>query len=204
MGHRRLTAAPRWGDGTTRAADTRANSAISRTPRVAAPLHLVASAERERSSGNLQHGRWDTMRAPMPWTGTGLKREMDRLFERFFESPWAEAPALGEWAPAVDVTENKETITVKAEVPGVDPKEINVSLEGDLLTIKGEKEQKKEEKDERQHRVERTYGAFMRSVRLPAVVDGSKVNATFKNGVVTVTLPKTPGAKGTTIPIKAE
>jgi HSP20 family protein len=144
------------------------------------------------------------MRAPMPWTGTGLKREVDRLFERFFESPWAELPTLGDFTPAVDVTENKETITVKAEVPGVDPKDINVSLEGDLLTIKGEKEHKKEEKDERQHRVERSYGAFMRSVRLPAAVDGGRVNATFKNGVVTVTLPKTPGAKGTTIPVKAE
>ena len=144
------------------------------------------------------------MRAPTPWTGTGLKREMDRLFERFFESPWSEPPALGEWTPAIDVTESKDAITVKAEVPGVDPKDINVSLEGDLLTIRGEKEQKKEEKDERHHRIERTYGAFVRTVRLPAAVDGGKVNAAFKNGVVTVTLPKAPGAKGTTIPVKTE
>ena len=144
------------------------------------------------------------MRALTPWTGTGLKREMDRLFERFFESPWSELPALGDWTPAVDVTEGKDAITVKAEVPGVDPKEITVSLEGDVLTIKGEKEEKKEDKDERQHRIERTYGAFVRTVRLPAPVDGGKVNATFKNGVVTVTLPKAPGAKGTTIPVKAE
>ncbi|HEX9821886.1 MAG TPA: Hsp20/alpha crystallin family protein [Methylomirabilota bacterium] len=144
------------------------------------------------------------MRALTPWTGTGLRREMDRLFERFFESPWAELPALGDWTPALDVTEGKDAITVKAELPGVEPKEIAVSLEGDLLTIKGEKEQKKEEKDERQHRIERSWGAFMRSVRLPAPVDGSKVTAAFKNGVVTVTLPKAPGAKGTTIPVKAE
>jgi HSP20 family protein len=129
---------------------------------------------------------------------------MDRLFERFFESPWAELPALGDWTPALDVTEGKDTITVRAELPGVDPKDLGVSLEGDLLTIKGEKEHKKEDKDERQHRVERSWGAFMRSVRLPAPVDGSKVTAAFKHGVVTVTLPKTPGAKGTSIPIKAE
>jgi HSP20 family protein len=129
---------------------------------------------------------------------------MDRLFERFFESPWAELPALGDWTPALDVTEGKDAITVKAELPGVEPKEIAVSLEGDLLTIKGEKEQKKEEKDERQHRIERSWGAFMRSVRLPAPVDGSKVTAAFKHGVVTVTLPKAPGAKGTAIPVKAE
>jgi len=86
----------------------------------------------------------------------------------------------------------------------VDAKDIAVSLEGDMLTIKGEKEQKKEEKDERQHRVERSWGAFMRSVRLPAPVDGNKVTATFKNGLITITLPKAPGAKGTTIPVKAE
>lgn len=144
------------------------------------------------------------MRALTPWTGTGLKHEMDRLFERFFESPWAELPALGDWTPALDVTEGKDAVIVKAELPGVDAKDVGISLDGDRLTIKGEKEQTKEEKDERQHRVERSWGAFMRSVRLPAPVDGSQTTATFKNGVITVTLPKAPGAKGTTIPIKAE
>jgi HSP20 family protein len=144
------------------------------------------------------------MRALTPWTGTGLRREMDRLFDRFFEAPWAEPPALGDWTPALDMTEGKDAVIVKAELPGVDAKDVSVSLEGEMLTIKGEKEQKKEETDERQHRVERSWGAFMRSVRLPAPVDGSKVTATFKNGVITVTLPKAPGAKGTTIPVKAE
>jgi HSP20 family protein len=129
---------------------------------------------------------------------------MDRLFERFFDAPWGEMPALGDWTPAMDVTEDKDAITVKAEVPGVEPKDIAVALEGDMLTIKGEKEQKKEEKDEKLHRIERTYGSFVRSVRLPAMVDGSKVSASFKNGVVMITLPKTATAKGTTIPIKAE
>jgi HSP20 family protein len=144
------------------------------------------------------------MRALTPWTGTGLKQEMDRLFERFLEGPWSELPTMGAWSPALDVTETKDTVSVKAELPGVEAKDIAVSLEGDVLTIKGEKEQKKEEKDERQHRMERSWGAFMRSVRLPAPVDGSKVTAAFKNGVITVSLPKTPGAKGTTIPVKAE
>lgn len=144
------------------------------------------------------------MRALTPWTGTGLKHEMDRLFERFFEAPWAELPAMGAWSPPLDLTESKDAVTVKAELPGVEAKDVAVSLEGDVLTIKGEKEQKKEEKDERQHRVERSWGAFMRSVRLPAPVDGSKVTATCKDGVITVTLPKAPGAKGTTIPVKAE
>ena len=113
---------------------------------------------------------------------------------------------MGEWAPALDVSETKDAVMVKAEVPGMDPKEIQLSLEDQLLTLKGEKKQEKEEKDEKEHyyRSERSYGAFVRTVRLPATVDGSKVTATFKNGLLKVTLPKAATAKGTTIPIKAE
>jgi HSP20 family protein len=94
---------------------------------------------------------------------------------------------------------------VKAEVPGMDAKDIELSLHGEVLTLKGEKKQEKEteEKNEHYYRIERSYGAFARAIRLPASVDGSKVTATFKNGLLTVTLPKAPAAKGTTIPIKA-
>lgn len=141
----------------------------------------------------------------MPWTAglANLRREMDRLFERFFE-PWEEFEALGEWSPRVDLSETKDAFVVKAEIPGVDQKDVSVSLEGQLLTIKGEKRQEKEEKDARHHRIERAWGAFARTMRLPAAVEGDKVSATFKQGVLTVTLPKAPGAKGTTIPVKAE
>jgi HSP20 family protein len=150
------------------------------------------------------------MRALKPWTGmAAFKQEMDRLFDRFTGLKWDEFPTLGEltlgeWAPSLDLSETKENFVVKAEVPGMDAKDIEISLQEDLLTIKGEKKQEKEEKDERHHRVERAYGAFTRSVRLPVSVDGSKVNATFKNGLLTITLPKTPAAKGVAIPIKAE
>ena len=85
-----------------------------------------------------------------------------------------------------------------------DSKDIQISLQDNLLTIKGEKRHEKEEKDEHYHRVERAYGSFTRSVRLPVAVDGGKVTATFKNGLLTVTLPKTPSARGTMIPAKAE
>jgi HSP20 family protein len=150
------------------------------------------------------------MRALKPWTGmTTFKQEMDRLFDRFMGAKWDEFPALGEWTlgewtPSLDLSETKENLVVKAEVPGMDPKEIEISLQEGVLTIKGEKKQEKEEKDERHHRMERAYGGFTRSVRLPVGVDGSKVNATFKNGLLTITLPKTPAAKGVAIPIKAE
>jgi len=126
--------------------------------------------------------------------------------DRFFESRWEELPALGDWMPKVDVSETKDSVVVKAETPGMEAKDIQVSLQENVLTITGEKKQEKEEKekDERYHRVERSYGSFSRSMRLPAGVESGKVNATFKNGVLTVTLPKTASAKATPIPVKAE
>lgn len=143
------------------------------------------------------------MSALMPWTGlTSLRREMDRVFDRFFEPFPEEMRSLGEWAPRMDVSETKDAVVVKAEVPGIEPREIEVSLHGDTLTMKGEKKMEKEDKGERFHRVERTWGSFVRTVRLPMPVDGEKVQATFKNGLLTVTLPKTAAAKGTFIPIK--
>ena len=145
------------------------------------------------------------MRTLAPWGGE-LKREMERFFDRFAEPVWEPFATMtaGAWAPMLDVTETKDAMIVTAELPGVDAKEIGIELTGDLLTLKGEKEKRTEEKEERYHRVERTYGAFLRSVRLPMAVDGSKITATFKNGVLMVTLPKTPAAKGTTIPVKTE
>lgn len=144
-------------------------------------------------------------RALAPWGSmAGLRQEMDRLFERFFETRPDEWFGLGEWAPSLDLSETKEALVAKVEVPGMDSKDIQISLQENLLTIKGEKRQEKEEKDERHHRVERSYGAFTRAVRLPVAVDAGKVNAAYKNGVLTITLPKTPAAKGTVIPVKAE
>ena len=145
------------------------------------------------------------MRALTPWTGLStMKKEMDRLFDRFWEGDFPQLPSMGDWAPALDVSETKDAVMVKAEVPGMESTDIKLSLEDQLLTLKGEKKQEKEEKDEHYYRMERSYGAFVRTVGLPATVDGSKVTATFKNGLLKVTLPKSATAKGTTIPIKAE
>lgn len=145
------------------------------------------------------------MRALTPWTGmANFKQEMDRMLERVFEGKWDEFPAVGDWAPSLDLSETKDSLVVKVEAPGMDQKDIQISLQENLLTIKGEKKQEKEEKDERYHRIERSYGSFTRSVRLPVGVDSSKVTAAFKNGLLTVTMPKTVAAKGTTIPIKVE
>lgn len=145
------------------------------------------------------------MRSLKPWTRmTDMKQEMDRLFDRMFESRWEDFPATGDWAPSLDLSETKDALVLKLEVPGMEPGDIHVSLQESLLTVKGEKKKEKEEKDEHYHVVERSYGAFTRSIRLPVGVDGSKVSATFKNGVLMVTLPKTPAAKGVSVPVKAE
>ena len=144
------------------------------------------------------------MQTLAPWSGS-LKREMERFFDRFAEPSWEPfATTVGEWAPTLDLSETKDAMIVTAEMPGVDAKDIEIALTGDLLTLKGDKEKTNEDKEERYHRVERSYGAFLRSVRLPMAVDGSKVTATFKNGLLVVTLPKTPASKGTMIPVKAE
>ena len=144
------------------------------------------------------------MRTLAPWGGN-LRREMERFFDRFVEPVWDPFEMVaGDWAPMLNISETKDAMVVTADMPGVDPKEIEIALTGDLLTLKGEKDKEIVEKEERYHRVERTYGAFLRSVRLPMAVDGSKVTATFKNGVLVVTLPKTPASKGTMIPVKAE
>jgi HSP20 family protein len=145
------------------------------------------------------------MRGLMPWTGMGsLRREMDQLFDRLGEMKWDDLPALGDWTPSMDISETKDSLVAKVEVPGMEQKDIQISLQENLLTIKGEKKQEKEEKDEHYHRVERSYGAFARSLRLPVAVEAGKVSAGFKNGLLTVTLPKAAGAKALTIPVKSE
>jgi HSP20 family protein len=145
------------------------------------------------------------MRALTPWMGLPMmKKDMDRLFEQFWEGDYHRLPALGEWTPALDFSETKDAVFVKAEVPGMDPQDIQLTLQDQVLSLKGEKRQEKEEKDEHYYRMERSYGAFARAIRLPAPVDGSKVTASFKHGLLTVILPKASMAKGATIPIKAE
>jgi HSP20 family protein len=144
-------------------------------------------------------------RALTPWSGFGsLRKEMDRLLERFWEGDFPALPSFGEWTPALDLSETKDAVVVKAEVPGMDPKDIQLSLQENTLTIKGEKKEEKEEKEEHVYRAERSYGAFARVIRLPVPVDGGKATASFKNGLLTVTLAKAPAAKGSAIPIKAE
>ncbi len=141
------------------------------------------------------------MKALAPAPGARwLRNEVDRLFDRIWDGE--EPTSMGEWTPKVDVAESPEGLTAKLDVPGIEPKDIQVMLEHDVLTIKGEKKEEIEQKNERMLRVERSYGAFTRSLKLPVAVDPAKVTATFRNGVLTIVMAKAADAKGTTIPIK--
>jgi HSP20 family protein len=113
---------------------------------------------------------------------------------RAFEWPAPEATTAG-WQPAVDIFEEPDALRLVAEVPGVRPEDVKISVEGNLLTIRGIKEQVAEAKAEKVHRYERTYGAFERSFTLAASIDPSKIKATYTLGVLTIMLPKAETAK---------
>jgi HSP20 family protein len=103
--------------------------------------------------------------------------------------------ASASWVPAVDIFEEPDAIRIMTEIPGVSPAEVKITLENNVLTIRGAKQQRPAERTERVHRYERTYGAFERSFTLPTTVDASNIKATYENGVLTVTLPKVEKAK---------
>jgi len=131
-----------------------------------------------------------------------LRDEMDRMFERF-ESGWSRWPTLlrreeAIAVPELDVRESTDSIVIEAELPGVDEKDISVSLANGVLTIKGEKKHEKQEKGENYHLSERSFGSFERAIRLPESIDEGKVEAKFDKGVLRISAAKKPEA------IKAE
>ncbi|MBW7905056.1 MAG: Hsp20/alpha crystallin family protein [Phycisphaerae bacterium] len=128
-----------------------------------------------------------------------LRHEMDTMFDRFLRNPWGLTPlesSLGRLTalPRTDLAETDTQVIVTMDVPGVDPKEVRIELEGDTLTVRGEKRSQKEEKRRDYHYMERQSGSFMRRIQLPSTVDPDKVEATHKNGVLTITIAKHPGA----------
>lgn len=117
-----------------------------------------------------------------------MRDDMDRLFETFFGTQPQSMDDF--WRPAIDIEENNGNLMVRAEIPGMTKEDIKVSVQEDLLTISGERKQENETKDKTYHRIERCYGKFRRMIRLPAQVDADKVKASYKDGVLKVTLPK--------------
>ncbi|HEX9729077.1 MAG TPA: Hsp20/alpha crystallin family protein [Gemmatimonadales bacterium] len=134
--------------------------------------------------------------APSVWSDVfNTRREIDRMFDRLVGN--VSSPAQGTlWAPAVDVKETAEAIEVAAELPGIKPEDVEVSVEHNTLTIAGEKRREAVEGDDGGYRItERNYGRFERSFTLPRGVDAGKVQARFEHGVLTVELPKAEEAK---------
>jgi HSP20 family protein len=138
------------------------------------------------------------MKSLIPWKKrdremVNLRKDFDDLFDRFLSEPAFPLPKLfseKSWYPTVDVSEGKRDILVKAEIPGVDKEDIDLSIDGRLLTICGEKKHEKEESDERYHRVESSFGLYKRTIELPTDVDESKVDAKYKNGILKIKLKK--------------
>jgi HSP20 family protein len=137
----------------------------------------------------------------MPWTPMdnlqSFQHEMNRMFEDFFRGGNGEAAGTGlsSWTPAVDIHETDDGFVIKAELPGVSKDDVSIEVHQNTLTLRGQRKHESAVKNERYHRVERAYGTFQRSFVLPAMVDHDKVQATYKDGVLELHLPKSEAAK---------
>ena len=143
--------------------------------------------------------RWDPFRE--------LEEVSDRL-NRMFARPAAagtngkETMIVADWTPSVDISETEGEYQIKAEIPDVKKEDVKVTLEDGVLTIQGERKHEKEEKGKKFHRIERSYGSFVRTFSLPDVIDEEKVKADFKDGVLNLHLPKSEKAKPKAIEVK--
>jgi HSP20 family protein len=144
--------------------------------------------------------RWDPFRDLV-----SIQDELNRLFGRTFTGSEGMRPtASGQWMPPMDVFETQDKIVATLELPGIEPKEVEVSVEDSTLTVTGQRDFASESNEENYHRVERRYGSFMRSITLPQTVDTERVNARFDKGVLTIEVPKIERAKPKKIEIEAE
>jgi HSP20 family protein len=124
-----------------------------------------------------------------------LQERMNRLFGEAGLSRYPAEEAMGTWSPLCDIYEDGESIVVKTEIPGVDRSDIDVQVENNVLTIRGERKREKESKAENVYRAERFYGSFSRSFTLPVTVDTERIKAEYRDGILHVTLPKVEAAK---------
>jgi len=154
--------------------------------------------------------RWRPGWGIRPWQPLRELEEMERRFEDIFGrtsplSAWRRLPVreVG-WVPAIDIFEKEDKFVVKAELPGMKEEDVDVSVVGDTLTIKGEKKSESEVKEEDYYCCERSYGSFFRSIALPSNVDTKKIEASYEDGVLEVSLPKAPEVKPKKISVSAK
>ncbi|HET6272190.1 MAG TPA: Hsp20/alpha crystallin family protein [Bacteroidota bacterium] len=135
-----------------------------------------------------------------------MQREINKMFNGFFRGDTQDDGSLvpSVWTPAVDVAEHENQYVVKVELPGVTKDDVKITMQENVLTIRGEKKQETETKDSNFHRVERSYGSFQRSFSLPTHVKNEKIEASYKDGILTVTLPKAEEAKPKQIEVKVK
>ena len=133
-----------------------------------------------------------------------IRNEIDNLLHEFFGGPIHTGPLVGEWLPAADITETEDRVFVKAELPGIEEKDIDLSICGNLLTIRGEKKHLKEEKDENHYLGDRYYGSFRRTFHLPADIDQEHAEATFDKGILKISVPKMDESKTKKIEINVK
>lgn len=132
-----------------------------------------------------------------------MRSEIDRLFEDAFNAPVGKWERNTVWGFPLDVTENDDTFTVKAAVPGMNPEDLDITISDNVLTIKGETQEEEVRDDERVHLQERRFGSFMRSISLPTPVESDNVNATMNNGILTLQIPKAEAVKPKRITVHA-
>ena len=144
-----------------------------------------------------------TKRSPDPMLDLlyRLEQRMGRVLEPFRTFDWEVGEPSTAWVPPVDIVEEGDAMKITAEIPGVKPENVKVSVTDNLLTVSGTKMQEKEEKTTKLHRFERNYGAFERTFTLPATVNGKGVKATYAEGLLTIVLPKVEAAKPQTVSI---
>lgn len=144
--------------------------------------------------------RWDPFRDLV-----SIQDELNRLFGRTYAGiEPTRAAASGSWMPSMDVYETEDEIVVTVDIPGIDPKDVDVSVEDSTLTVSGKREFSNEVKEESYHRIERRYGSFARAIALPQTADTEKVAASFDKGVLTIEVPKVEKAKPKKIQVKAK
>jgi HSP20 family protein len=154
--------------------------------------------------------RWRPRRGLIPWRPFRELEEMERRFDDLFSWPlppavWRRIPTMEMgWAPAIDVFEKEDKFVVKAELPGMKEEDIDISIVGDTLTIKGERKAESEVKEDDYYYCERSYGSFSRSIAIPSNVDAQKIEANYEDGVLEVSLPKTSKVKPKKISVSAK
>ena len=146
----------------------------------------------------------------LPWRLFRELEETGRQFDSLFDTPlwpavWRRLPAQErEWSPAIEVFEKEDKYVVKAELPGLKEEDVDVSVNDDTLCLKGENKTEHEVKEEEYHWSERTYGSFLRTIRLPSNVDAGKIEAEYENGMMEITLPKMAEVKPKKITVKSK